>query len=127
MDRMTAGLLGMVAGAAGIAPAHAGNAAVAKAPDALRAASYADLLAPIPNAAAALKADDALRARAGGAAGIQSVQYSYYYNGQPAPYAYVQPYYGGPYGVYAAPAPYYNHHHHHHHHHHHNNYYGGRW
>ena len=80
-------LLASAAAAAFLATAGAANLAMA---DPIpRAASYADLLEPVPDAAARLQADDALRAQA---AHIERVEYRY----------------GG-----------WDHHHHHHHHHHH--------
>ncbi|MFZ2006681.1 MAG: hypothetical protein WAV02_16465 [Stellaceae bacterium] len=57
MDKRTAGLLGAVASIAAIGPAQAATPALPKPP------SYADLLAPIPNAVALLKADDHARAQ----------------------------------------------------------------
>jgi len=116
MDKMTAGLLGAVAGLATIGTAQA-STAPATAPT-LQAASYADLLQPIPNAVDLLKADNAARAQDAATSG--SFQLADYY-GQD---------YRGDYG------PRYHHHHHHnygerygynrrnehhHHHHHHNN------
>ena len=123
MDKMIAGLLGAMAGAAGIVPAHAATAAPL-APDTTNVMSYADLLAPVPNAQAALRADDTAKAaaRANEMAGVQMVQYYYYY-GQPAPYGYPTPYGEGQYIPYPN-QEYYSHHHHHHHHHHHNQDYG---
>ena len=113
MDRKTFGLLGAVAGlATTIGPAQA---AINPAPDAspaLQASSYADLLAPIPNAAALLKAEDAARAQA---AETQLAQYYY-------------PYYYSPYYYNYSPYPYYSYpYYHHHHHHHHNFYYRRRY
>ncbi len=115
MDKKIAGLLGAVAGLATIGAAQA---AVEPAPGPSEAASsYADLLAPVPNAVAALKADNQARSQ-----NIELAQY--YYNPY---YGYSYPYYGY-YGGY----PYYHHHHHHHHtyynnhhHHHHNSAYIG--
>jgi hypothetical protein len=93
MDKKIAGLLSAVAG---LATVGAAQAAVNPAPSgALHASSYADLLAPVPNAAAQLKADNAARAEQGE---VELAQY--YYN-------------------YGSPPYYYYHHHHHHHHHHH--------
>ena len=58
MDKKTLGLLGAVAGLAAAGSAHAANAPVPNPAEALQASSYADLLAPVQNAAALLKADD---------------------------------------------------------------------
>lgn len=102
MDKKIVGLLGAVAGLATVGAAQAATEPGPAPTDALRASSYADLLAPVPNAVEAMKADDAARAQA---PKIEQAQY-YYYN--PYPY-YYPPYYGYPYR-------YYHHHHHHHHH-----------
>jgi hypothetical protein len=99
MDKKIAGLLGAAAGLATMSSAQAAIHPASDATEALQASSYADLLAPIPNAAALLKADDAARAEqpAGERADGVQVAQAYYY----PPYSY----------------PYYNYHHHHHHHH----------
>lgn len=98
MDKTTAGLLG--AAAAGLAAMGSAQAASAPGPDpskALRASSYADLLSPVQDAVAVMKADDAARERASEVelpGGVQLAQ-----------------------GYYPFYAPSYHHHHHHHHHH----------
>ena len=61
MDKKIAGLLGSVAALTAIGAAQAAPSDV-KATDALQASSYADLLAPIPNAQELLIADDSARA-----------------------------------------------------------------
>ena len=89
MDKKIAGLLGAAAAITTVTGAHA-------APAQLAPASYRELLEPIPNAAALLKADDQAREQMTPAARIEKVQY------------------------------YHHHHHHgyyHHHHHHHHGYY----
>ncbi len=119
MDKTVAGLLGAMGA---VVASSSGQAA---APDTvLKAASYAELLRPIPNAVETLKALDALE----GEARLQDVQYYY-------PPNYYSPNYYPP--TYYAPLPYYgrfyDHHHHHHnryyyrpryHHHHHHGYRG---
>ncbi len=99
MEKTTVGLLGAVAGLAAVGSAQAADAPAHNPSEALHAASYADLLAPIPNAVALMKADDAVRTQvpAAGYAGDVELVDGYYYN----PYT-----------------PNYHHHHHHHHHHH---------
>jgi hypothetical protein len=94
MDKKIAGLLGAVAGLATMSAAQAATQPAANPPEALQASSYADLLAPIPNAAAVLRADDAARAEAPASGAMEGIQVT-------------QAYY--PY------QPYYRHHHHHHH------------
>jgi hypothetical protein len=96
MDKKIAGLLGAVAG---LATMSAAQAAVNPAPDAskaLAASSYADLLAPIPDAVAQLEADNAARVQKPAEPIADDIQVAQYY----------------PYPPYA-----YHHHHHHHHHH----------
>jgi hypothetical protein len=85
MDKRFAGLLG---GVAALALAGSAQAAIAPATQP-QAGSYADLLAPIPNATQQLKAEIAAQAQAP-AAGTELAQYYGYYG-------------------------YYHHHHHHHH------------
>lgn len=60
MDKKIAALLGAVAGVSTMGAAQA--ATPVNPGDALQSSSYADLLAPVPNAVAALIADDAARA-----------------------------------------------------------------
>ena len=86
MDKKLAGLLGAVAT---LGAMHAAQAASPT--DILQASSFAELLDPIPNAAAQLKALDEHQASQPAKAKVELAQY------------YV---------------PYYHHHHHHHHHHH---------
>lgn len=97
MDKKIVGLLGAVAG---LALTGSAQAAISPAPspsEALRASTYSDLLAPIPNAAALLKADDDARAQQPNPEPADDVQVAQFYR------------------------PFYHHHHHHHHHH---GYYG---
>lgn len=98
MDMKTVGLIGAVAGLATIGVAHAAIPPAPGASDALAVSSYADLLAPVPDAVTQVKADDAARARRPTPEGeLQLAEYYEYNNG---------------------PSPAYHHHHHHHHHHH---------
>jgi ABC-type nickel/cobalt efflux system permease component RcnA len=99
MEKTTVGLLGAVAGLAAMGTAQAANAPAPNASEALQASSYADLLSPIPDAVALMRADDELRAQDPPAepTGEFKLVDGYAYN----------PYY-----------PQYRHHHHHHHHHH---------
>jgi hypothetical protein len=87
MDKKLAGLLGAVAA---LGAMHTAQAA-ASPTDVLQVNSFAELLEPIPNAAAQLKALDEHQASQPAEAKVELAQY------------YV---------------PYYHHHHHHHHHHH---------
>lgn len=115
MDKKTAGLLGAVAGLATMGSAHAAAPPAVNVTEAMQAASYADLLAPIENAVALVQADDATRAQ-----GLQTVQYygggydhhHHHHHHHHANYP------GEGYGPprYPPPARYAHHHHHHHHH-----------
>lgn len=87
MDKITAGLLGAVAGLATMGSAQAVASVPAAPANALHAAGYSDLLSPVPNALELLKASDA---EPEAPARVQLAQYFYR---------------GG------------DHHHHHHHHH----------
>jgi len=59
MDRKIVGLLGAAAALASLDAAQAATPAAPNPADTMRVASYAELLAPIPNAVALLIADDA--------------------------------------------------------------------
>jgi hypothetical protein len=63
MDKKTAGLIGAVAGLAAMGTAHAAIHPAPNPTEALQAASYSDLLAPVQNAVMLLQADDAARAQ----------------------------------------------------------------
>ncbi len=113
MDKTVVGLLGAVGA---LMTVTAGQAATQPAsPQAvLQAASYSDLLRPIPNALETLRALDAQAAEAP-AAQMEEVQYYPQYGYAPSYYQY----------------RYYHHHHHHHayyrrwhHHHHHHHHHG---
>jgi hypothetical protein len=93
MEKTTVGLLGVLAGLAAMGSAQAANAPAPVPSQALQASSYAELLAPIPDAVALMRADDAARAQQPPAGEVQLADYNPYY-------------------------PNYRHHHHHHHHHH---------
>ncbi len=102
MDKTVAGLLGAISALAAAVPSHAATSAPLSLRQAMEASSYADLLRPIPNAAALLQAASADEAATApdGQATIERVQF------------------------------YHHHHHHHHryyrryhHHHHHHRYY----
>ncbi|MDE2318114.1 MAG: hypothetical protein KGK02_00275 [Rhodospirillales bacterium] len=119
MERKTAGLLGALAGLAtlGGTGAQAATDATLK-PEPLAVTSYADLLRPIPDAAAALQIHNAeLMARAANAPVAEQVDWNgndhhhhhhhhhnSYYAPPPPVYYYPPP----------PPPPYYHHHHHHH-------------
>jgi hypothetical protein len=118
MDKKAAGLLGVVAGLAAMGSAQAAVNPAQGTGDVLQAASYADLLKPIPDAAAALRAENA-------APQLETVQYYNYGYGY-GYYPYSRPYYAYRYPPYYG--PYWRHHHHHHayyrNYHHHHGYWG---
>jgi hypothetical protein len=111
MDKTITGLLA-AASVLAVPAAHAANAMPTNLEAAMRADSYADLLQPIPNAAALLKASAA--APAGEQEADPMIQQ-----------AQLQLYFGPPAPAYNPPYVYYRHHHHHqqrhHHDHHHHN------
>lgn len=112
MDKKIAGLLGAVAG---LATMGAAEAAVPPAPnpsEALKATSYADLLAPVENAVAVLKADDAARTQKPAVDTPDDFQVAQAYYPYP-PYAYRHHHHHHHHRYYRR----YSHHHHHHHHH----------
>jgi len=120
MDKNLAGLIGAVASLTATVPSHAATRAPVTAETLMQVNAYADLLRPIPNALALLKASNAAQARVAESgvsqdeATIQDAQF--FYDGQPY---YQRPYYPPQYyppSYYRR--PYYHHHHHHHHHHH---------
>ena len=127
MEKKIAGLLGAVAT---LGAMNASQAAPMQAPtpnEILKANSFAELLEPIPNAAALLKIVDESAPNPSTEAHVQPAQFYYhhhhhhhhhhgYYRGYGYP-PYGYPSYG--YGGFVGPGyPRYYHHHHHHHHHH---------
>ncbi|OYY03459.1 MAG: hypothetical protein B7Y73_06750 [Acidocella sp. 35-58-6] len=118
MEKKTAGLLGALAGLATLGSAQAATNYEPNAADALRVSSYAELLTPIPNAVALLKASDALllkQANERKAAGVQLAQD--YYNQENDHHHHHNHHHHQEYLPPPPPPPYYPHHHHHHHHH----------
>ena len=77
MDKTLAGVLGAV-GALAVTQAHAAPAQVPNADAALQAASYADLLNPIPNALDVLAAEPAIGTDP--APGVQDVQWHHHHH-----------------------------------------------
>jgi hypothetical protein len=80
MDKKIAGLLGAVAALTSMDAAQAATTPAPNPAEALRAASYADLLTPIPNAVALLDADDAARSQRPAAEGVQVAQYHHHHH-----------------------------------------------
>lgn len=79
MDKKIAGLLGAVAALASLDAAQAATSAVPNPAATMRAGSYAELLAPIPNAVALLSADDAARTGQSSAKGTQLAQHHHHH------------------------------------------------
>src|ERR1700722_3386647 len=97
MDKKIAGLLGAAAAVATVGGAQASTATAHAPNDLLTSRSYADLLAPIPNATEALIADNA-RLEAKPSEGVQLAQYYYHHHHHHHHHGYYR---------------YYHHHHHH--------------
>lgn len=74
MDKRIAGLLGAVAAVTTVTGAQAATQAPSNGTAALQASSYADLLVPVPNATAALIADNELRAQVAPAQRVDGVK-----------------------------------------------------
>jgi hypothetical protein len=106
MEKTTVGLLGAVAGLAAMGTAQAANAPAPAPSQVLQASSYAELLAPIPDAVTLMRADDAVRAQPP-AGEVQLADYPGY-----------NPYYPNYHHHHHHHHQAYYHHHHHHHHHH---------
>ena len=106
MDKTVVGLLGAISAATSLGAAQAAQPAAQSLAEVMTVESYADLLKPIPNAVALLRADEAARAQAGEVQSEGEVQLAQYHH-------------------------HHHHHgwrwrrwwHHHHHHHHHHRYY----
>jgi hypothetical protein len=102
MDKTLAGLIGAAGALAASVSAQAATVANPGIEDVMQAGSYADLLKPIPNASALLRASDAAQAEA--SPKVLEVQY-YHHHHHHHHHRYWR-------------RPVYHHHHHHHHHHH---------
>lgn len=112
MDKKIAGLLGA---AAALTSMNAANAATQAPTESFRAASYADLLNPVPNAVAALVADDANRSNSPAAEELNGVKVA-----QSHHHHHHHRYHRR---VIIIPRRHRHHHHHHHHHHQHHSQY----
>lgn len=110
MDKKIAGLLGAVAA---IGTLNTAQAAPSPAPsDALRANSFAELLEPIPNAAALLQTVDEQAPAESTEGNVQLAQYYHHHHHHHHHHAYRRyvP------RIVVVPRRYHHHHHHHHHH-----------
>jgi hypothetical protein len=79
MDKKIAGLLGAVAAVSTMTGAQVATQP-ASTSDALQASSYGDLLAPVPNAVAALNADNAARAQMPPVEGVKVARYHHHHH-----------------------------------------------
>ena len=120
MEKKIAGLLGAMATLGAFNAAQAAPAPAPAPTDVLRANSFADLLEPIPNAAALLQAVDESAPAQSANENVQLAQY-YYHHHHHHHHAWRR-YYAPPVIVVPPRYGYYRHHHHHHHHHHHSYY-----
>lgn len=116
MEKKIAGLLGAMATLGALNGAEAAPAPSPAPTDILRANSFADLLEPIPNAAALLQAVDESRPAPSADENVQLAQFYHHHHHHHSQYRR----YG--YDEYAprviiVPRRYRHHHHHHHHHH----------
>jgi hypothetical protein len=113
MEKKIAGLLGAVATLGSFGAAQAAPAPSPAPTDVLRANSFADLLEPIPNAAALLQAVDESAPVASADENIQLAQFHHHHHHHHhSQYRRYAP------RVVVVPPRYRRHHHHHHHHHH---------
>jgi hypothetical protein len=110
MEKKIAGLLGAMATLGAFSAAQAAPSPTPAPSDLLRANSFADLLEPIPNAAALLKAVDESPAPSADE-NVKLAQYYHHHHHHHHHHSFYRRY--GPVVV----VPRYRHHHHHHHHH----------
>jgi hypothetical protein len=115
MDKKIVGLVGAMSALASLSPAQAATQAAPDPSEVLRAGSYGELLAPIPNALALLQAIDAAQTEAADGK-VELAQY-YHHHHHHHHHRFYRP------RVYIAPPRIYRRYHHHHHHHHHHGYY----
>jgi hypothetical protein len=119
MEKKIAGLLGAMATLGAFNAAEAAPTPAPAPTDVLRANSFADLLEPIPNAAATLRAVDESAPAQSADENVQLAQFYHHHHHHHHHHAGYGRYYGGGYAprVIIVPRRYRHHHHHHHHHH----------
>jgi hypothetical protein len=120
MEKKIVGLLGAMATLGAFNGAEAAPAPPPAPTDVLRANSFADLLEPIPNAAALLKAVDESRPAPSADENVQLAQfYHHHHHHHHHHHSQYRRGYGYDYAprVIIVPRRYRHHHHHHHHHH----------
>jgi hypothetical protein len=119
MEKKIAGLLGAMATLGAFNAAEAAPIPSPAPTDVLRANSFADLLKPIPNAAALLRAVDESRPSSSADENVHLAQFYYHHHHHHSQY---RRYYDEP-RIVVVPPRYRRYHHHHHHHHHHHSFY----
>jgi hypothetical protein len=112
MEKKIAGLLGAMATLGAFNAAQAAPTPTPAPSDVLRANSFAELLQPIPNAAALLEAVDESGSNPSANENVQLAQYYHHHHHHHHHSAYRR------YGPVVVVPRYRRHHHHHHHHHH---------
>jgi hypothetical protein len=119
MEKKIVGLLGAMATLGAFNGAEAAPAPPPAPTDVLRANSFADLLEPIPNAAALLKAVDESRPVPSADDNVQLAQFYHHHHHHHHHHSQYRRGYGYDYAprVIIVPRRYRHHHHHHHHHH----------
>jgi hypothetical protein len=123
MEKKIAGLLGAVATLGAFNAAQAAPTPGPAPSDMLRANSFADLLQPIPNAAALLRAVDESRPSSSADENVQLAQFYHHHHHHHHHHAWRRYYdYDDAPRVIIVPR-YRRYHHHHHHHHHHHSFY----
>jgi hypothetical protein len=115
MEKKIAGLLGAMATLGAFNAAQAAPTPSPAPTDILRANSFADLLEPIPNAAALLQAVDESAPVPSADDNVQLAQYYHHHHHHHHHSQYRRDYQPN---VFVVPRPWRRHHHHHHHHHH---------
>jgi hypothetical protein len=115
MEKKIAGLLGAMAALGAFNAAEAAPTPSPTPSDALRANSFADLLEPIPNAAALLKAVDESRPAPSADENVRLAQVFYHHHHHHHHHSHYRRYEPR---IVVVPPRYRRYHHHHHHHHH---------
>jgi hypothetical protein len=123
MEKKIAGLLGAMATFGAFNAAEAAPIPSPAPTDVLRANSFADLLEPIPNAAALLRAVDESRPSSSADENVHLAQFYYHHHHHHHHHhSQYRRYYDEP-RIVVVPPRYRRYHHHHHHHHHHHSFY----
>src|SRR5229473_7203841 len=117
MEKKIAGLLGAMATLGAFNAAEAAPIPGPAPTDVLRANSFADLLEPIPNAVALLRAVDESRPSSSADENVQLAQFYYHHHHHHHHHSQYRRYYYDEPRIVVVPPRYRRYHHHHHHHH----------